>query len=90
MAKAQPPGVKHWAVRIAGLSSSVLHIAGDWMAQRGEMHADLVGAPGIEVTAQECMPAPSLDHLITSAGEPPPADHRHPLALPRIPSDGAF
>src|ERR1700674_3984604 len=51
------------------------------MAERGQVNADLMGAPGVEVTAQECMPACSLDHRIPRACEPPAADDGHPLAL---------
>src|SRR5471032_251077 len=88
MAKSQPPRMEHRTLRVAWLSAPVLDIARDWMAQRRQMHADLMGSPGVEVTAQECMPAPSLDHLVPSSREPPTAHDRHPFAFLRVTPDG--
>src|ERR1019366_6512614 len=46
--------------------------------------------PGIEVTAQECMPVPSPDHLVPRPGKTAAGDDGHPLPLPRIPPDRSF
>ena len=60
------------------------------MAERREVDADLVGAPGVEVTAQECMRAPLFDHLVPRARKPPAFDHRHALAILRMAADRAL
>src|SRR5438034_8043888 len=69
---------------------AVIGIAGDRVAERGEVDADLVSPPGVEVTAHECISTFSLDDLVASAGEAAALDDGHPLALPRIPADRSF
>src|SRR5450759_5296567 len=57
------------------------------MAQRGQVHADLVRAAGVEITAQESMAATPAGHLVASPGEAAAADDGHPFALLWVSSD---
>src|SRR2546422_1643337 len=54
------------------------------------MHADLMRAPGVEVTAQECMCAALLDDRVPSARIPTACHHRHALAIFRVATYRAF
>jgi hypothetical protein len=87
--QAHPPGVEH-RPRSANLPSSVFGIARHRVPQRGEVHADLMRSPGVEVTAQESMPMASFDHLVPRSRESPAADHRHPLPLVWVTPDRPF
>src|SRR5439155_19304774 len=71
----------------AGLAPAVLAVAGDRIAERGEMDADLVSATGVEVTAQQRMGWLPVDDLVPRASKPPARDHGHALALPRMTAD---
>src|SRR5713101_8574099 len=66
---------------------AVIGIACDRVAEGCQVDADLVRAPGVEITAHECISTFSLDDLVAGAGEATTLDHRHPLALLRIPAD---
>src|SRR5712691_12882214 len=66
---------------------AVIGIAGDRVPEGREVDADLVRAPGVEITAHECISTFSLDDLVSRAGEATALDHRHPLALFRVPAD---
>src|SRR5256885_1516614 len=79
--------MQHRARRFRGAPPAVVGIAGHRMAERGEVNADLVGAPGVEVTAHECISTFSLNDLVAGAGESAALDHGHPLALLRMPAD---
>src|ERR1700674_6017858 len=87
MAESQPPRVEHWPLRFAGAPPAVLGVARDGMTQRRQVHANLVRPAGFEITAQECMPAPSLDHLITRTSEAAASDHRHSQPVLRMPAN---
>src|SRR5437762_2823958 len=87
MTEAQAPGMQHRPWRLAWLATAVLDIARQRVSKRGEMYADLVRAPGVQVTAQECMRAPSLEHCVPGASETPCSHHGHALAIPRMPAD---
>jgi len=54
------------------------------------VNANLVCAAGFEITAQECMPAPSLDHLVTRSREAAAGDHRHSQPVFWMPPDRAL
>src|SRR5258708_34017500 len=90
MLQAQAPGVQHRARRLPGVASAVTGIAGDRVGEGREVDADLVRAPGVEITAHECISTFSLDDLVARAGEATTLDHRHPLALLRVPADRSF
>src|SRR5207247_9069445 len=90
MAQAQPPRVEHRTLRPVGLASSVLDIPRQRMAERREVDANLMRPPGVEVTAQESMPAPSLDHLVTGARETAALHHRHAQPVLGVAADRTF
>src|SRR5579864_1132760 len=60
------------------------------MTERGEVDPDLVRPPGVEVTTQKRMAAPSLDDGVARARIAPAAHHRHSLAILRMPPDRAL
>src|SRR2546423_14264562 len=90
MPRREPPAVHHGRRRPAGPAPAIFRIAGDGMAERSEVDADLVGAPGVQVTAHECMRAPSLDHLVAGARKTPARDDGHALPLARMAADGTL
>src|SRR5258708_37624760 len=90
MLQAQAPGVQHRARRLPGVASAVIGIAGDRVAEGREVDADLVRAPGVEITAHECISTFSLDDLVASAGEATTLDHRHTLPLLSVPAERSF
>src|SRR5712692_2641483 len=75
---------------MARAGAAVLGIAGQRVTERREVHADLMGAAGIEVTAQECMRAALFDDLVTRARKAAAGNHRHALAILRMPADRAL
>src|SRR5207244_10124913 len=90
MTQTQAPRVQHRPFGLARPSTSILRIARNRMAERREMDANLVRAPGVQITAQECMRAALFDHLVARARKPPAFDHRHALAILRMAADRPF
>src|SRR5690242_15537218 len=57
------------------------------MAHRGQVNADLVRSPGVEVTTQKRMGSLPLDDPVAGARVPAAGDDGHPLALAWVPAD---
>src|SRR6266542_671555 len=72
------------------MALAILGVSRHRVAHRREMNADLVRAPCVEVAPKQCMRAPTLDDRVPRAREAPAGDHRHALALRRVPPDRAF
>jgi len=60
------------------------------MAQSGQVHPDLVGAPCLQIALDECMTAAALDRLDPGTGWPATRDHRHAQAIARMAADGSL
>src|SRR5713226_8116347 len=88
--KAKAPGMEHRPIRLARPAAAVLGVARERVTERSQMHADLMGASRVEVTAQECMRAAFFDDLVSRARKPPAGHHRHTLAILRMAADCAF
>src|SRR5438105_11068129 len=86
MAKPQSPCVKHRPPE-ALLLASVFDVAGRRAAERGEVDTDLVRSAGVEVTAQKGMGSLPLDDLVPRPCVAAAGDHRHALALSRMPAN---
>src|SRR6202789_3410178 len=80
------------ARRLAG--AAIGRIADQRMAQMGQMHADLMGAPGLQPALDQAGERPraeTLDHAVARARElAAGSHHRHALADARIASDLAL
>src|SRR5438046_9747422 len=86
MAKPQSPCMKHRPPE-ALLLASGCDVAGHRVAERGEVDTDLVRSAGVEVTAQKGMGPLPLDDLVPRPCVTAAGDHRHALALSRMPSN---
>src|SRR6266536_2615904 len=92
MAQAKPPGVEHrprW-LKCALRAPGVRGVPGHGVPERGEVDADLMGAAGVEVTAQKRMSSLTFDDLIARAREAAARDHCHSLALLWVTADRPF
>ncbi len=90
MTKSKSPGVQHRAIRFARPAPAIFRVAGERMTERRKVHADLVRAPGVEITAQECMRAAFLNDFVSRSRKPSSGDDRHSLAIFRVAADRAF
>ena len=70
-----------------GPSAAVRGIADERMAERGEMHADLVRAAGLEPAAQQRRVAEALEDVDVRARRLARGDDRHRRALGRMAAD---
>src|SRR3989440_10884170 len=89
MPQPETPGVEHRTVE-AWFPAPVICVARHGVAERGEMDADLVGAPGVQVTAHERMGSLALDDLVAGPREPAAGDDGHALALFGMAPDGSL
>lgn len=97
MDEAQDPGMEQDPIeaaldggdrRIAGSPAAIEPIAQKRMAERGEMDADLVGAPGLEPHFEpRGESACCLEHAIVADGPLAACHHCHPLAIPGVAAD---
>src|SRR5207249_8355029 len=85
----KPPGVEHRPVD-ARLARAVLRISRERVVERREMDPDLVGAAGVEITAQKRMGSLSLNDLVTGPREAAAGDHRHPFSFLGVTADRPF
>ena len=70
-------------------AAAINGIADQGMAQVSEMHANLVGAPGLEVDPDMAMPAKPFDHAVMGDRIPAPGSNGHfptvvPVAIERL------
>src|SRR5437868_10979523 len=89
MPQPETPGVEHGTFE-ARLPAAVLGVARHGVTERGEMDPDLMGSPGVEVTAQKRMGSLALDDLVPRPREPAARDDGHALALFRMAPNGSL
>src|SRR5437879_5745535 len=65
-------------------------VTGDGMAQRRQVHAYLMRAPGLEVASDQSMTTPALDHPEPSTRRAAAFDDGHAQPVPGIPADRAL
>ena len=84
----EPVGVQELALEAVALLAAVGRVAGQRVADRGEVGADLVGAAGLQARLEVGLGGEQLEHLEVGAGLPRGgAGDRHPVALPRGAAD---
>ena len=87
----QAPRVQEQALEpvraLARRPRAVHHVARDRVTERGEMHADLVRAPGDQVQLQERPRGEALPDAIARDRGSPVGHHGHPLAVLRVAPD---
>ena len=89
MDKAQFAGVQALTVQTgAVIARAVYRVAGNRMPQIGHMHADLVGAAGLQLTAHVSETGIPSDNFVMGHGRSAAGDHRHFLAVFGMAVDG--
>ena len=71
----------------AAVALAVGRIADERVADRAQVHADLVGAAGFEPAAQQGGVGVALEHLVMRHCRPSARDHRHLRARDRVAAD---
>ena len=66
----------------------VREVADARVAQRRGVHADLVGAPGLQVDLEQGGPAEHLERLVVGHGRPAVVEHRELPVVAGMPPDG--
>src|SRR5690349_22846044 len=88
MPEGELPRVQRLAREALLAAPAIDRIALDRMLDRGEVHADLVRAPGLELALEQRVAGESLLHAVVRGRGLAAGDDRHARALGRMPTDG--